>query len=82
MLLGRDTEEDWLIVVFCLVLVICQILHCGLLVLLLDMLFHVRHEGFRGPLNLRRVQLVWCAICDLGSDWGLDDRLRLLGNLF
>jgi hypothetical protein len=78
LLLGRNAEKDGLVVVFCLIFVVCQISYGRLLVLLLDMFLHVRHQRFRGALDLGGIQLVWRAICDFCGEWRIDCRLLLL----
>lgn len=79
MLLGGDTEEDWLVVLLRLVLVVGQVLDRRQLLLVLDVLLHMRDEGLCCTLDLRRVQLVGRTICGRCGKRGLNRLLRLLG---
>lgn len=82
LLLGRQAEKDGLIDLLGLVLVGSQTLFWRLLLLLLDVLLHVRNERLGRALDLGRVQLVGSAICRLGGEWRLGGLVGLLGDSF
>lgn len=70
-LLGRDTEEDWLVMILRIIFVVCKILDGCNLILLLNMLLHVRNERICCLLHLGRVELVWSSRGDFGGQWRL-----------
>jgi hypothetical protein len=67
-LLSRDVEEDGRIVRLSFIGISFEVFLARLLFFSRNMLLHVRDEGCRGALDLRRVELVSFSIAGFGGD--------------